>query len=248
MSEPVHPHTLPYPCAPHRRARRSLCATLALVAGLLLAPLGHFSVDSTQVLSPWNTSFGLMVNYAKNPLDMKGANGRYFKTTDMVGANLQFAIGLFKLSATGKPWLEVGFGVPIAFHNSQIGVGAFNRDSTDPNCDSTYGCTVWRQDQSNKYPMNYDEKGRFTSQGLGDMYLHFKFRFKDTSTFPVGLGAMLSIYFPSSRVGGGDEKMIGSRLGRHHHRAQVPPRQVLAQAQDPALGELRPATALRHHG
>jgi OmpA-OmpF porin, OOP family len=232
MSEPVRPSTLPNPLAPQGIARRSLCVALTLIAGLLIAPLtaraqggpvdlnmfkpamdskGHFSVDSTQVLGPWNTSFGLMVNYAKNPLDMKGANGRFFKTTDMVGANLQFAMGLFKLTPKGKPWLEVGFGIPIAFHNSQIGVSAFNRDSGAAPCaGSTYGCTVWRQDQGNKYPMLYDEEGRFTSQGLGDMYLHFKFRFKDTSTFPVGLGAMLSIYFPSSRVGNGHEKMIGS--------------------------------------
>jgi outer membrane protein OmpA-like peptidoglycan-associated protein len=171
---------------------------------------GHFSIDSTQVLGPWNTSFGLMVNYAKNPLDMKGGNGRFYKTTDMVGANLQFAMGLFKLSPKGKPWLEVGFGVPMGFHNSQIGVSNFNRANDGAICTGSQGCTIWRQDLGNKYPMNYDEEGRFTSQGLGDMYLHLKFRFKDTSTFPVGLGAMLSIYFPSSRVGNGHEKMIGS--------------------------------------
>ena len=223
MSEPVLLRTLPRPFA----ATRALCVTLTLVAGLLVAPLmghaqggpvdlnmfkpamdskGHFSIDSTQVLSPWTTSFGLMVNYARNPLDMK-AGDRFFKTTDMVGANLQFAMGLFKLSPKGKPWLEVGFGIPIAFHNSQIGVGGLGRATGTESCTS---CNIWRQGAGNKYPMNYDEEGRFTSQGLGDMYLHFKFRFKDTSTFPVGLGAILSLYFPSSRVGNGHEKMIGS--------------------------------------
>jgi outer membrane protein OmpA-like peptidoglycan-associated protein len=204
---------------------------LTLVAGLLLAsgtahaqggPVdlnmfkpamdskGHFSIDSTQVLSPWTTSFGLMVNYARNPLNMEGGSGRFYKTTDLVGANLQFAMGLFKLEKKGKPWLEVGFGVPIAFHNSQIGVSDFGRAAGTSSCPGTYPCTMWQQAQGNKYPMNYDEDGRFTAQGLGDMYLHLKFRFKDTSTFPVGLGAMLSIYFPSSRVGNGQEKMIGS--------------------------------------
>jgi len=219
---------LPRPFA----AWRALCVTLTLAAGLVAAPLlghaqggpvdinmfkpamdskGHFSIDSTQVLSPWTTSFGLMVNYARNPLTMEGAGGRFYKTTDMVGANLQFAMGLAKLSKRGKPWLEVGFGIPISFHNSQIGVSHFERPVGSPDCrDPGYRCTVWQQAAGNKFPMNYDKEGKFTSQGLGDMYLHFKFRFKDTSTFPVGLGAMLSIYFPSSRVGNGNEKMIGS--------------------------------------
>ena len=32
---------------------------------------GHFSIDSTQVLSPWNTSFGLLFSYANKPLVLK---------------------------------------------------------------------------------------------------------------------------------------------------------------------------------
>ncbi|MFH2009434.1 MAG: thrombospondin type 3 repeat-containing protein, partial [bacterium] len=163
---------------------------------------GHFSIDSTQVLGPWNTSFGLMVNYARNPLVLKGEDGRTFKTESLVGANLQFAIGMFKATKRGKPWFEVGFGLPVTFHQSSINPASF----------STATRTVWQQDstQQEKYPMLYDSGGGFSAQGLGDIYLHFKFRFLDTSTSPVGLGAMFSIYFPSSRVGDGHMKMVGS--------------------------------------
>jgi outer membrane protein OmpA-like peptidoglycan-associated protein len=70
---------------------------------------------------------------------------------------------------------------------------------------------VWAQDpsQKEKYPMNYDGDGRATAQGLGDMYLHFKFRFMDAFTNPVGIGAMLSFYFPTSKVGKGNQRMLG---------------------------------------
>ncbi len=231
MSDPLHNRTLRRSLVSPRKVWQTSLLVTTLVAGVCLSPLvasaqggpidlnlfkpamdskGHFSIDSTQVLSPWNTSFGLMVNYARNPLNMAGANGRYFKTIDLVGANLQFAMGLFKLKKKGKPWLEVGFGIPIVVQNSRIGVSSFQRENGQAGCTATRGCTVWQQADGNKYPMSYDEDGRFTAQGLGDMYLHFKFRFKDTSTFPVGLGAMLSLYFPSSRVGGGDQKMLGS--------------------------------------
>ena len=63
---------------------------------------GHFNVDSTQVLGPWNTSIGLLVNYAYRPLVLKGDNDRFFRVNDLVGANIQFAIGMFKLSKRGK--------------------------------------------------------------------------------------------------------------------------------------------------
>ncbi len=174
---------------------------------------GHFSIDSTQVLSPWATSFGLLFNYAYRPLVLKGENGRFFRTNDLVYANLQFAMGLFKLSKQGKPWLEVGLGVPVVFHNSEISPDPFTRDQGDPVCPggtSTVGCTVWQQGQENDYPMGYSGSGTASAQGLGDMYVHFKFRFWDTSTHPVGLGAMLSVYLPTSRVQNGFNQMLGS--------------------------------------
>ncbi len=176
---------------------------------------GHFSIDSTQVLAPWHTSFGLLGSYANNPLVLKAADGRLFQTEHLVGANIQFAIGLMKLSKRGKPWLEVGIGLPITFHQTKIGYSAFNRSAGDPLCSNaagTDGCTVWQQDdaQQEKYPMGYDSKGGFGAQGLGDMYLHLKFRFLDTSTSPIGLGAMLTVYFPSSRIANNHLKMLGS--------------------------------------
>jgi outer membrane protein OmpA-like peptidoglycan-associated protein len=176
---------------------------------------GHFSIDSSQVLAPWHTSFGLMGTYAYRPLVIEGKDGRYFRTNDLVGANLQFAIGMFKLSKRGQPWLEIGLGIPILFHNSEINAGAFTSDSAVGGCSPAGddSCTVWEQDptQNNKYPMEYDSGGNNSAQGLGDFYLHLKFRFLNDSTNPVGLGAMLSLYFPSSKwVQNGHNKMLGS--------------------------------------
>ncbi|MBA4358846.1 MAG: hypothetical protein C0405_14095, partial [Desulfovibrio sp.] len=172
---------------------------------------GHFTVDSTQVLGPWKTSIGLLVNYAYRPLELKGENGRWFRVNDLVGANIQFALGLFKLSKNSKPWLEIGIGLPISFQNAQINTAPFAWENGQGGCTSQYGCTVWQQDsvQKEKYPMNYDSGGKATAQGLGDMYLHLKFRFLDGYTNPVGIGAMLSFYFPTSKVGGGDQRMMG---------------------------------------
>jgi len=176
---------------------------------------GHFSVDSTQVLAPWATSFGLMGSYANKPLVLKADNGRFFETNHLVGANLQFAIGLMKLSKRSKPWLEVGFGLPVTFHQSRMGNSSFTRGAGDSRCTNgpgTDGCTIWQQDdqQREKYPLSYDSAGGFSAQGLGDLYLHLKFRFLDAHTSPVGLGAMLTLYFPSSRAGQGNLKMVGS--------------------------------------
>jgi len=177
---------------------------------------GHFSIDSTQVLAPWHTSFGLMGNYANKPLVLKADNGRFFETTHLVGANLQFAIGMMKLSKRGKPWMEVGIGLPISFHQSKMGISPFSRRAGDSLCSSgvagTDGCTVWQQDYTAqaKHPLSYDSSGGFGAQGLGDMYLHFKFRFLDTSTSPFGVGAMLTMYLPSSRAGDGNLKMMGT--------------------------------------
>jgi OmpA-OmpF porin, OOP family len=178
---------------------------------------GHFSVDSTQVLAPWATSFGLLGNYAHKPLVLKSDNGRFFETNHLVGANLQFAIGMMKLSKRGKPWMEIGIGLPIGFHQSQMGYSPFVRPHLDSNCPSpapngTDGCTVWQQDNvdQEKYPLGYDSEGGSVAQGLGDIYLHLKFRFLDTSTSPLGVGAMLTMYFPSSRVGDGHLKMMGT--------------------------------------
>jgi len=176
---------------------------------------GHFSIDSTQVLAPWHMSFGLYGSYASKPLVLKSSNGRFFQTDHLVGASLQFTMGMMKLHRRGNPWLEVGFGVPVTFHHSRIGIRPFRRPAGDHLCTNaagTDGCTVWQQDweEQGRYPLGYDSQGAFAAQGLGDIHLAAKLRFLDTSTSPVGVGAMLTLHFPSSRVGDGHHKMLGT--------------------------------------
>ncbi|HNO69268.1 MAG TPA: OmpA family protein, partial [Pseudomonadota bacterium] len=44
----------------------------------------------------------------------------------------------------------------------------------------------------------------FSKVGIADLAIHFKGRFLNTSRHPVGLGALLSVYLPVDKWGGGD--------------------------------------------
>jgi OmpA-OmpF porin, OOP family len=160
---------------------------------------GLLSVDTTQVLSPGMFSIGLTANFALNALQLEG-NGGKFEAKYLTSANLQFAIGIMKLGPL--PFLELGVGVPI---HIITGKATPSRTIQD----------VWDQDQAItsadvQPPLSYEKNGNFSAQGLGDIYFNAKMRFLAATQNPVGVGAVLSVGFPSSRVGKGNEHLMGS--------------------------------------
>jgi len=166
---------------------------------------GILSVETTQVLKPGMFSVGLTANYSYKPLvlkgDLDGGDDRIFQIKHLTSANLQFAIGLFKIK--DMPFMELGFGIPI-----HIVAG-----NTDPY--TTNGDYPWDQYPSTnnpgvQAPLGYEDNGNFSSDGLGDIYLNMKMRFMSAMKSPVGLGTVISVGFPSSKVGGGDETFLGT--------------------------------------
>lgn len=155
---------------------------------------GHLTVDTTQILSPGVFSFGLTANFGLNPLHLEG-NNRTFKVKSLTSAHLQFAIGIMRLGRL--PFLEIGVGAPI-----HILTG-----NATPLPDN-----VWDQDNTAtvRAPLNYEANGNFSSQGIGDVYFNTKMQFISPFLNPYGVGAMLSVGFPSSKVGKGDDHLMGS--------------------------------------
>jgi len=160
---------------------------------------GYITLNSSQVLRHLDISFGLVVNYSHNPLNLAAPTqgnvwctadpsypgcaagqpnviGSRFDVINMVTGNLQAAIGLFK-------HFEVGIGLPISGWNGD----------TNPNPKT-------------------DNQGHTAAQGVGDLGLHLKGRLLNTSRHPVGLGGVVSFTFPT----GDKENFLGSgRVGIH---------------------------------
>jgi outer membrane protein OmpA-like peptidoglycan-associated protein len=162
---------------------------------------GILGVETTQVLSPGMFSVGLVASYAHNPLTLEGDAGRLFKVKTLTTANIQFAIGLFKIKRV--PFMEVGFGIPV---NILTG-------NADPY--KTNGDFPWDQNTTNtaagvQAPLQYEDNGNFSSQGVGDIYVNLKSRFLPSTKAAVGLGAVLSFAFPASKIGKGDQHFMGS--------------------------------------
>ena len=153
---------------------------------------GYITLNSSQVLRHLDVSFGLVVNFARRPLNFTGptlggpwcfedGSGKClpgganvyesrYKIDNLVTGNLQAALGLFK-------HFEIGLGLPI---------------------------TIWNGDTQPNPSTN--NSGKIDAQGAGDLGLHFKGRILNTSRHPVGLGMVLSFTFPT----GDKEAFLGS--------------------------------------
>ena len=153
---------------------------------------GYITLNASQVLGHLDLSFGLVINYAMNPLNMAsdetmsgvwcvtgvGAckigdathRAARYDINNLITGHFQAAIGLFK-------HFEVGIGFPV---------GVWTGD-TEPNPSA-------------------DAEGDIDVQGIGDLGLHLKGRILNTSKHPLGLGVITSIYFPT----GDDGAFMGS--------------------------------------
>ena len=151
---------------------------------------GYVTVNSSKLLGHLDFSLGLQgtwafqplylqlnggSNYAGDPNAPAVTNTRTFSVDHLVTPQLQFAIGLFK-------WVELGIGLPL-------GLAIGKRQLCDANGEN---CGGYNQAASS-------DQLRYTKVMLSDIGLHSKIRVLDPSSFPIGLAALLSVYFPISK-------------------------------------------------
>jgi OOP family OmpA-OmpF porin len=141
---------------------------------------GLITLDASQVLGHLDVSFGLVLNYAKNPFAVSASGVPNVDGTSLYGidhlatGNLQAALGLFS-------HLEIAIGLPLTFWSGD----------SDP-------------DRSRADPQNPDS-GSLDAQGAGDLAVHLKGRILNTSKHPVGLALMATVTLPT----GGDDSFLG---------------------------------------
>ncbi len=150
---------------------------------------GYVTVNASQVLGHKDFSLGLIGTWAANPLTMQlnpgevdpltgqaVTNGRSFTVNNLVTAQLQFALGLWK-------YFELGIGVPLSIMTG-------NRQVCTPDGSKTGSCGGYVGGQNTRDDMS------FSKVSFADLAIHFKGRFLNTSSHPVGLGALVSVYLP----------------------------------------------------
>ena len=158
---------------------------------------GYVTLNASQVLGHKDISLGLVGTWASNPLVLTlnpgetnpelmspVMNGRSLTEKNLITAQLQFAIGLWK-------HFELGIGVPLSIMTG-------NRQVCVKQADGTQSCTGFDGGANTRDDMT------FSKVGISDLGLHFKGRILNTSRHPVGLGALLSVYLPVDKWGGGE--------------------------------------------
>jgi OmpA-OmpF porin, OOP family len=143
---------------------------------------GYITVNASQILGHKELSFGLVTNWGFKVLEMTGPVGGFtpgagytddgetkYTVTNVITPELQFAFGLFKV-------VEIGVSVPFTIVSGDVGPD-FIGDPSQPNDDDNFS---------------------FSSQGVGDIGVHLKARFLNTSRHPIGLAVIGSVYIPSS--------------------------------------------------
>jgi OOP family OmpA-OmpF porin len=134
---------------------------------------GYVTVNASQILGHLDWSIGLVGSYERNAFQIgTGKNGpAHFGVSDYFTPQLQAAVGFFK-------WFEVGLSLPLSIEG-----GGRQPSFNSPASGDTDG----------------NHANRFSAQFLGDVGIHVKARFLNTSKYPVGLGLLFSIYTPSGK-------------------------------------------------
>ena len=135
---------------------------------------GYVTVNASQILGHLDFSIGLVATYERNVLQIEGPNHTHFGVTDYFTPQLQAAIGLFK-------WIELGLSLPVHIQAGQR--------------TPAYESATSMADLNNSL--------HFSGQFVGDIGIHLKARFLNTSKYPVGLGLLFSVYVPSGKSSGG---------------------------------------------
>jgi len=147
---------------------------------------GFITVNASQVLGDKEVSFGLVTNWAKNLLTLRDGDKSY-AVTNVISPTL---VGAFGLNLKGLE-LELGVSMPFQVMSGDRSPDSDNMTPNDPNDDSNY---------------------QFEGQGIGDMGLHLKTRFLNTSRGPrIGLAMIASLYLPTASESGswlGDKSLV----------------------------------------
>ena len=139
---------------------------------------GYITVNASQVLGHKELSFGLVTNWGKNLLTLENGsctegNCKY-SVDNIITPTL---IGAFGIKA-GKLELEFGLSIPFGVMSGDRSPDNNNGTPTDPNDDENY---------------------QFEGQGVGDIGIHLKTRFMNTSKGPkIGLALIGSVYMPTA--------------------------------------------------
>jgi OOP family OmpA-OmpF porin len=135
---------------------------------------GFITANASQVLGSKELSFGLVTNWGHNILNFEADSANpdgtrnAYQVQNVITPTLQAAFG-FQLG------LEMELGLTLPFTIIQGDAGPDYRGVEGP---------------------NDDENFNFDAQGLGDVGAHLKVRFLNTSKSPVGVAALVSVYFP----------------------------------------------------
>jgi OmpA-OmpF porin, OOP family len=128
---------------------------------------GFVTVNSSAVLGQWDVSFGLVMSYARRPLQFSGtgmfgtpAQPNSFSVDTLVRPSLQGALGFLSLPHLGG---EIGVIVPM-------------------------GIVAGRS-----LPNNGNQEWTFANQGLGDVQIHPKLRFLNATRRGLGFAIMPSV-------------------------------------------------------
>ena len=142
---------------------------------------GYVTINASQVLGHKELSFGLVTNWGRNVLLFEEGQNTY-EVNNVITPTLMAAYGL----KFGLVELEFGLSMP------------FNVMSGDRGPDDDGGTP----DQPND-----DENFQFDGQGIGDIGVHLKTRFLNTSRGPkIGLAVIASLYLPTATA---DERWLG---------------------------------------
>ncbi len=167
---------------------------------------GFITVNASQVLGHKELSFGLVTNWGKSVLRLESGDVNY-EVENILSPTLVSAIGL----RLGEAELELGISVPFTVVSGDRDPDSNGGTPDDPRDDANY---------------------QFEGQGLGDVGLHAKMRFLNTSRgAKIGLAVVASVFLPtaseSGRWLGGNSLtpqamlVVDRELGRFHLAANL---------------------------
>lgn len=144
---------------------------------------GYVTINASQVLGHKELSFGLVTTWRRNVISLENGDNK-FTVNNLIVPTL---IGAFGLKAGA---LEIEFGTSIPF--------VIMAGDRDPNWDGGTPATP-----------NDDENFKFEGQGVGDIGIHAKVRFLNTSKGPkIGLAVVGSVILPTATE---EDKWLGDR-------------------------------------
>ncbi|MBI4508606.1 MAG: OmpA family protein [Deltaproteobacteria bacterium] len=150
---------------------------------------GYITVNASQILGSNELSFGLVTNWGHNVLELSGgafgqvdkyeSGNTAYTVQNIITPTLQVAYGLLGLA-------EIGVSVPFMVVSGDVSPDFHGGTPADPNDDDEFG---------------------FSSQGVGDVGIHAKIRFLNTSKHPVGFAVVGSVFVPAHD----DDEWLGEK-------------------------------------